>query len=83
MKEFSKKVIIAFAVVWFIAAAWAMTLVTLQTFIGGGMFPDIAGVLIYVGAPMTAGLVGYFIKAGAENVKRIEQKPQETQKYHV
>lgn len=65
MREFSKVVIVAFAVVWLMAALY------------GGWYAvayetGFSDLLLFIGAPMTAGLVGYFCKAGFENVKKIK-----------
>ena len=65
MKEFSKIMIIAFGLVWLAVVAFgAWYCVKYQT-----GFSDF---LAFVGAPMTAGVVGYLCKAGFENVKKIK-----------
>ena len=65
MKEFSKIIIVAFTVVWLLAV------------IAGGVYvfmykEYLPEWLSVVSIPMTAGLVGYFCKAGFENVKKIK-----------
>ena len=65
MKEFSKKVIVAFVAVWLMAAFFGAWYVVRYE-VG---FSDW---LLFIGMPMTAGLVGYLCKAGFENVKKIK-----------
>lgn len=65
LKEFSKLMIMAFGLVW------------LATALYGGWYcvrfeTGFSDLLLFIGAPMTAGLVGYLCKAGFENVKKIK-----------
>ena len=65
MKEFSKIMVVCFGTVWLLAAFFGgWYAVRYQT--------GFADWLLFIGAPMTAGLVGYFCKAGFENVKKIK-----------
>lgn len=65
MNEFSKQVIVAFVAVWLMAAFFGAWYVVRYE-VG---FSDW---LLFIGMPMTAGLVGYLCKAGFENVKKIK-----------
>lgn len=65
MQEFSKLVILAFSLVWLLAAVFGgWYVLRFQT--------GFSDWLLFVGGPMTAGLAGYFCKAGFENVKKIK-----------
>lgn len=66
IKEFSKIVIIALTLVWFLTAFFAMVIVWREP-------EQLSNLLLFVGAPMGAGLVGYFAKAAFENKEKIKQ----------
>ena len=68
-KEFSKRVIVAMTLVWFIGALFAAAMLVWQTFLGQAVMLD--GILTYIGAPMTGGIVAYLIKSAAENRVKI------------
>ena len=68
-KEFSKRVIVAMTLVWFIGALFAAAMLVWQTFLGQAVMLD--GILTYIGTPMTGGIVAYLIKSAAENRVKI------------
>ncbi len=68
--EFSKKVIGALTAVWFIGAAVGIVIVTIQA-VRGDMV-SLGELLVYIDAPMTGGIVGYFIKSAQENREKIK-----------
>ena len=65
LREFSKIMVVAFGAIWLMAAFFgAWYCIKYET--------GFSDWLLFIGAPMTAGLVGYFCKAGFENVKKIK-----------
>lgn len=65
MKEFSKIMVTAFGVVWILAAVFGSWYsVKFET--------GFSDWLLFVGGPITAGVAGYYCKAGFENVKKIK-----------
>ncbi len=71
--RFSKRVITAIVVFWFVVGIWGMFIITYQLF----TTPELINLEVilggYVGAPMGYGLVGYFVKSALENRKKIEK----------
>lgn len=65
-KEFSKKVIGAMTVVWFLTVIFGAVVVW---FNGYGL----ESLLSYVGAPMTGGIIGYMLKSAMENKEKIQR----------
>ena len=70
-KEFSKKAIISMTFLWFFGALFAFFAVTLQL-LRGDMTVALSDLLLYIGAPMTGGIVSYMIKSAAENKEKIK-----------
>lgn len=70
-KEFSKKVITAMTLLWFVAAVFGGIVVWVNGY-------GLEALLSYVGAPMTAGILGYMIKSATENKEKIKKEQTET-----
>lgn len=67
-KEFSKKVLAAMTVLWFLAAAFGGVIVWVNGY-------GLEALLSYVGAPMTGGIIGYMVKSAMENKEKIKKSP--------
>lgn len=78
MATFSKKVIVALTVLWFFGALFGTAAVTLQL-LRCDMTVQLSDLLLYIGAPMTGGIVGYMLKSAYENKEKIKNSgiPQE------
>ena len=76
--EFSKRTIIALIVMWFIGALDGIIVVAIQT-IRGDYNVALSDLLLYIGAPMTGGIVAYLLKSAYENKEKIRRggEPQE------
>ena len=70
LTEFSKRVIAALVAVWFIGCAVGIAVVAVQT-LRGDMTVALADLLVYIGAPMTGGIVTYMLKSAYENREKI------------
>lgn len=68
--RFSKKCLAAMIILWFIGAAFGFAVVTVQT-VRGDMTISLNDVLLYIGAPMTGGVVSYMIKSAIEDNKKV------------
>lgn len=81
-KEFSKKALGAMVILWFVGALFGFFVVTVQI-VRGDITISLGDVLIYIGAPMTGGIVSYMIKSAAENKEKIKggSQPQEGNTY--
>lgn len=76
-REFSKRCLVAMIFLWFLGALVGIGVVAVQV-LRGDMTVSIGDVLMYIGAPMTGGIVSYMIKSAAENREKIKgQKPEE------
>lgn len=64
--QFSKRCLGAMIVLWFIGAIFGIGVVALQV-LRGDMTVSIGDVLMYIGAPMTGGIVSYMIKSALED----------------
>lgn len=71
-KEFSKKALTAIIIMWFVGAIFGIITVCIQLH-KGAEYASISDVLLYIGAPMTGGLIAYMIKSAAENVPKIKK----------
>lgn len=69
--EFSKKIIGALTVTWFAGALVGFAVVIVQV-VRGDMV-NISDVLMYIGAPMTGGVLAYYLKAASENKEKIRK----------
>ena len=72
LTEFSKKVIAALVAVWFVGAVVGVAVVAVQT-LRGDMTVNLSDLLVYIGAPMTGGIVTYLLKSAYENKEKIKQ----------
>jgi hypothetical protein len=70
-REFSKCVIIAMILLWFAGALFGGWVVTVQV-LRGDYGTDLSSLLIYIGAVMTSGAVGYYLQAGLVNPAKIK-----------
>lgn len=64
--QYSKKIITAMIVLWFACAIFGGYMVYTTKM-------DLSALLNFVGAPMTAGILGYLLKAAFENKEKIKQ----------
>lgn len=71
-KETSKIALGAMIVLWFIGAFFGMAVVIWQL-ITAAYTVNISDVLVYIGAPMTGGIVGYLVKSAIENKEKIKK----------
>nr|DAP05429.1 MAG TPA: hypothetical protein [Caudoviricetes sp.] len=72
LKEYSKRVLAAIIILWFIGAIYGMIFGIVQMII----CPEVASIsdlLVYIGAPMSCGVVGYLIKSALENKTKIQK----------
>lgn len=66
LKEFSKRVIVAMTLLWFLGAVFGAVCVwRTQT--------DLPSLLDYIGNPMSIGILGYLLKSAFENKTKIER----------
>ena len=65
-KQFSKRVITAMTVLWFMAALFGGVVVWVKGY-------GLESLLGFVGAPMAGGIVGYMVKSAMENREKIKQ----------
>ena len=70
-KQFSKKCLGAMIVLWFIGALFGFAVVSIQA-VRGDMTVNLADLLMYIGAPMTGGIVSYMIKSALEDKTKKE-----------
>ena len=70
-KQFSKKCLGAMIVLWFIGAVFGFAVVTIQA-LRGDMAVNLSDLLMYIGAPMTGGIVSYMIKSALEDKNKKE-----------
>lgn len=71
-KEFSKKALTAIIILWFVGAAFGIATVCVQLY-RGTEYISLSDVLLYIGAPMTGGVIAYMIKSATENKQKIKQ----------
>lgn len=71
-REYSKIALTAMIVLWFIGAVFGMAVVVWQL-ITAAYAVNIGDVLMYIGAPMTGGIVGYLVKSAVENREKIKK----------
>lgn len=71
--EYSKKVITALVLVWFIGFILGCGVVVLQA-VRGDITVNLSDLLLYVGAPMTGGIVSYMLKSAFENREKIKKE---------
>lgn len=68
--RFSKRVIIAMTILWFITAIYGMIIEGVLIFTAPEII-NLEPLFAFVGYPMTGGLVFYFCKSAFENGKKI------------
>ena len=73
IKQYSKRVVTAMIVAWFIGIAFGMAVIVWQMI----RAPDavsLDSLLTYIGAPMGCGIAGYLAKSAFENREKIKAK---------
>lgn len=73
-RQYSKRIIKAMTALWFITAAFAMLIIVIQLFVSPENV-NLEGLFAFVGAPVSGGLVSYFIKSAIENKTKIKNNP--------
>lgn len=73
-REYSKNVLIAMIVLWFVVAVFGMVIIVYQMFTTPE-YVVVDGLYNYVGLPMTGGIVSYLIKSAVENKQKIKNTP--------
>ena len=71
-REYSKRALTAMIVLWFVGAVFGMAVVVWQL-VTAAYTVNIGDVLMYIGAPMTGGIVGYLVKSAVENREKIKK----------
>lgn len=75
LKEFSKRVIVAMTLLWFLGAIFgAICVWKTQT--------DLPSLLEYIGNPMSVGILAYLLKSAFENKTKIERGVSSEQSYY-
>ena len=82
LAEFSKRTIVALIVMWFVGALIGIAVVAIQT-VRGDYNVSLSDLLLYIGAPVTGGIVAYLLKSAYENKEKIRRgrEPQEEYTY--
>ncbi len=82
LTEFSKRMVVALCVMWFAGALLGAAVVIVQT-VRGDYNVALSDLLLYIGAPMTGGIVAYMLKSAFENKEKIKRgaEPQEENNY--
>lgn len=82
MKNFSKWVVKAMIVVWFLGAAFGAIVVTAQlilSFTSDSIYSapmiNISDLLNYIGMPVSGAIIGYLVKSAFENKEKIKSNP--------
>lgn len=71
IREYSKRVVTAMIVAWFVGIAFGIAVVICQLI----RAPDVVAIdslLTYIGAPMGCGIAGYLAKSAFENREKIK-----------
>lgn len=71
-KEFSKCVITAMIIMWFLIALLGIA-VTIYQLLNTPDYVSIESLYNYVGLPMTGGIVGYLLKSAIENHQKMKK----------
>jgi len=71
-REFSKRVIVAMALLWFLGAIFGAVCVWRTK-------TDLPSLLEYIGNPMSVGILGYLLKSAFENKAKIERGREDEQ----
>ena len=70
--EFSKKALTAMIIMWFLGALLGFVVVGIQI-CRNDVMVNLSDILLYIGAPMTGGIVAYMIKSAQENTEKIKR----------
>ena len=70
IKEFSKKVIVCLTLAWFVGLVTALSVIVCEL-VTTGQTTALSDTLLYIGAPMTGGVLGYLVKSAVENREKI------------
>lgn len=73
LKQYSKRVVTAMIVAWFVGIAFAMGVIVWQMIRAPDAVP-LDSLLTYIGAPMGCGIAGYLAKSAFENSEKIKAK---------
>lgn len=76
-REFSKKALCAMVILWFVGAVFGFAVVSVQIVRNDAMV-SLADLFLYIGAPMTGGIVSYMLKSAAENKEKIKKESENT-----
>ncbi len=77
-KEFSKRAIVSMIALWFFGACFGFFVISVQLLrMDTGV--SLGDLLLYIGAPMTGGIVSYMLKSAAENKEKIKGEIHEHQ----
>lgn len=71
VQEYSKRVLAAMVVLWFLGALFGGVIVVVQV-ANGSYNTDLSALLSYIGLPMSGGVVSYLIKSALENREKIK-----------
>lgn len=72
LREYSKRVLGAMIVLWFVGALFGAAVVVRQV-TNNAYMTDLSSLLMYIGGPMTGGIVSYLVKSALENREKIKQ----------
>lgn len=75
--EFSKKALTAMIVIWFVGALFGLFVVSLQLY--RQEMVSLSDLFMYIGAPMTGGIIAYMIKSAQENKEKIKKGTSESE----
>lgn len=88
-QEYSKRILNRMIVLWFVGAAFGALVVVAEvvaSFASPGEYTTVTvhlpDLLMYVGAPITGGIVSYLIKSALENKEKIKNNPHERGQNH-
>lgn len=74
MKEFSKRIVKWFSIVWFIGGTYGLLVGAYAVITEIATVDTVFNFLIaYIGAPVIGSILGYLCKAAFENVKKISK----------
>ncbi len=76
VKEFSKKVIVCLTLAWFVGLVTALSVIVCEL-VTTGQTTALSDTLLYIGAPMTGGVLGYLVKSAVENREKIRGSAEE------
>ena len=70
-REYSKRVLSAMIIMWFVGAVIGLATVVVQL-VRCDTLVSLSELLMYIGAPMTGGIVSYMLKSAFENKEKIK-----------